>query len=301
MQQFSGAHLETPKLAGRDQSFPRSTTSLSDDFADMETGSNFVGQSTPRTHASMSPDQLRASHPIKHCFFSANLNNPEPCTWPAGLSCTRSRSHNALQHCDATVSTSQDSSPVSDSCPNGAGPPADTYVVLRRVSHVKASAAALGLRSPIPALVRSFSSLQRRLLWLVLAGLLLGGTMHGFVLWRGLAWQRSASAKGSFVPLVGSGLEQGVVGRSVTMAPADRTTEQKLGMPGDSDRLPNQPVWDASKWNFTARIDPASEQWPNTVAICSIMKSEHPDDVVQWLRYHAYGSLRSWNVICSTT
>lgn len=63
---------------------------------------------------------------------------------------------------------------------------------------------------------------------------------------------------------------------------------QKLGMPGDSDRLPNQPVWDASTWNFTEKIDPASDEWPNTLAICAIMKGEHPDDVVQWLKYHMW-------------
>ena len=207
-----------------------------------------------------------------------------------GLS-SRARSHNAIPHLDTTGGSSQDSSPVSDSCPNGACTPADTYVLLRRVSYAKAPVTALG-RSAIPAILRSFSSLQRRLLWLVLAGLLLGGTMHGFVLWHGLAWQRAAAANGKsggVVPLSVSGLEKGIVGRDLVTAPPDagRTSEQKLGMPGDSDRLPNQPVWDASQWNFTPRIDPATEQWPNTVAICSIMKSEHPDDVVQWLKYHA--------------
>lgn len=203
----------------------------------------------------------------------------------------RARSHTTLPHLDPAGTSSQDSSPVSDSCPIGSGPPVDTYVLLKRVSYAKSPATAL--RYPMPTLLRSFSSLQRRLLWLVLAGLLLGGTMHGFVLWHGLAWQRAANASGKpgVVPLSVANLEKGVAGRAVTMAPPDRTTEQKLGMPGDSDRLPNQPVWDASKWNFTPRADPATEQWPNTVAICSIMKSEHPDDVVQWLKYHAYDSV----------
>lgn len=206
-----------------------------------------------------------------------------------GLS-SRTRSHNTLPHLDGTGGSSQDSSPVSETCPNGLGPPPDTYVLLKRVSHVKAPVTTL--RPRMPAILKSFSSLQRRLLWLVLAGLLLGGTMHGFVLWHGLAWQRAATGNGkpSAASLSVPGLEKGVVGRVVSMAPPDRTSEQKLGMPGDSDRLPNQPVWDASKWNFTPRADPATDQWTNTVAICSIMKSEHPDDVVQWLKYHAYDS-----------
>lgn len=119
--------------------------------------------------------------------------------------------------------------------------------------------------------------------------------MHGFVLWHGLARAVAVNGKSGAVPLSVASLEKGVVGRAVSMAPPDKplTTEQQLGMPGDSDRLPNQPVWDASKWNYTPRADPATEQWPNTVAICSIMKSEHPDDVVQWLKYHAYASSSS--------
>lgn len=49
---FSGAHLDTPILAGREQSLPRSATSVSDEIAEMDTGGSFVGQSTPRTHSS---------------------------------------------------------------------------------------------------------------------------------------------------------------------------------------------------------------------------------------------------------
>jgi hypothetical protein len=203
-----------------------------------------------------------------------------------GLS-SRVRSSNTLQLDAMAVASSQDSSPVSDTCHSAPGGVADTYVLLKRVSHAKQSS--LNVRTPAHFL-RSFSSLQRRLLWLVLTGLLLGGTMHGFVLWRGLAWQRAVehSHRGAHPALTIENLEMGTVGRAVSMAPPNaRDQAQKLGMPGDSDRLPNQPVWDAKKWNFTAKIDPDSEEWPNTVAICAMMKTEHPDDVVQWLKYHA--------------
>ena len=47
----STAHLDTPILVGREQSLPRSTTSVSEngDYTEMDPGSSFVGQSTPRS------------------------------------------------------------------------------------------------------------------------------------------------------------------------------------------------------------------------------------------------------------
>lgn len=32
--------------------------------------------------------------------------------------------------------------------------------------------------------------------------------------------------------------------------------------------------------------DPGSVEWPNTVALCAMMKTEHTEDVVEWLDYH---------------
>jgi cytochrome oxidase Cu insertion factor (SCO1/SenC/PrrC family) len=32
--------------------------------------------------------------------------------------------------------------------------------------------------------------------------------------------------------------------------------------------------------------DPESADWPNTVALCAMMKTEHAEDVVEWLDYH---------------
>jgi hypothetical protein len=33
-------------------------------------------------------------------------------------------------------------------------------------------------------------------------------------------------------------------------------------------------------------VYPESTEWPNTVALCTMMKNEHPDDVIEWLQYH---------------
>ena len=69
-----------------------------------------------------------------------------------------------------------------------------------------------------------------------------------------------------------------------------------LGMPGDSDRLPDTPVWDAAKWAAAHpgpwRKPPDDPAWPNTLAICAIMKNEHPDDVMQWIKYHRCGDYK---------
>ena len=32
--------------------------------------------------------------------------------------------------------------------------------------------------------------------------------------------------------------------------------------------------------------DPYTRRWPNTIAICSIMKDEHIDDVKEFIAYH---------------
>lgn len=176
----------------------------------------------------------------------------------------------------------------------------DTYVHLRRVSYGKLPP----VSKPAPTLLKSVSPLHRRLMLWIMGGLLVGCLLHGFVLWRGIAHHI-----GPYAPTMrGGGFSSGVLDsmhaheaaatRGMRMAPPKGAfprhlppkmslqQAQKLGMPGDSDRLPGQPVWDASKWNYTAKIDPESDEWPNTLAICAIMKGEHPDDVIQWLKYH---------------
>jgi hypothetical protein len=39
-----------------------------------------------------------------------------------------------------------------------------------------------------------------------------------------------------------------------------------------------------------SRVDPSSEAWPNTVAICATMTDAHADDVIEWLQYHRCSS-----------
>jgi hypothetical protein len=78
-------------------------------------------------------------------------------------------------------------------------------------------------------------------------------------------------------------------GNSVHKVAAPRALAEesmKLGMPGDSDRLPNTAPWSPSMWKQFTRISPNDPAWPNTLAICAIMKSEHPEDVVEWVNYH---------------
>lgn len=179
---------------------------------------------------------------------------------------------------------------------------ADAYVSVhvRRPSYGKLNTH----RPPSGSLLRSFPPLHRKLMLFVLGGLVVGCMLHGFVLWRGIALHAGpyapASHGGGFstanvdgLPTRESGDEHG--NRVITMTPTAKpkmTLEeaQKLGMPGDSDRLPDQPVWDASRWNYTEKIKPDSDRWPNSIAICAIMKGEHPDDVVQWLKYHMCAS-----------
>ena len=40
-------------------------------------------------------------------------------------------------------------------------------------------------------------------------------------------------------------------------------------------------------------VDPDSAEWPNTVALCTMMRNEHPDDVLEWLQYHRCGPLHA--------
>lgn len=227
---------------------------------------------------------------------------------------SRVRSHPAVSAMDtsgangASCQTSPENSPVSGAW-NREQPcnPPDTYVHVRRVSYGRFPPAhKLG---PAPSLIRSVSPLHRRLMLFVMGGLIAGCLLHGFVLWRGIAHHigpyAPATRTGALIPGIRDGLHthESAASRGIRTAPTKPpspkmtnptvkypqltlTEAQKLGMPGDSDRLPGQPVWDASKWNFTKKIDPESNDWPNSLAICAIMKGEHPDDVVQWLKYH---------------
>ena len=35
-----------------------------------------------------------------------------------------------------------------------------------------------------------------------------------------------------------------------------------------------------------AAVSPYSKYWPNSIAICAVMKGEHVDDIREWLAYH---------------
>ena len=48
----------------------------------------------------------------------------------------------------------------------------------------------------------------------------------------------------------------------------------------------------------TPRSSPWSHAWPNTVAVCALMKEEHPDDVMEWIEYHRYVVLRLKQTHC---
>jgi hypothetical protein len=98
-----------------------------------------------------------------------------------------------------------------------------------------------------------------------------------------LPWQRRGQ-QGPKDPVADQLRQQQLVRAQLAMSTAP------LGMPGDSDSLPDTPVWDAEWWQAAhrglRRISPDDPAWPNTIAICAMMKDEHPDDVAQWLKYH---------------
>ena len=48
------------------------------------------------------------------------------------------------------------------------------------------------------------------------------------------------------------------------------------------------------KWVLNRRpyvTDPDSPEWPNTLALCTMMRNEHPDDVMEWIMYHKCASI----------
>lgn len=98
-----------------------------------------------------------------------------------------------------------------------------------------------------------------------------------------------AGAKGTQDPPavgMGTGLADANAAKQARAAGLQFT--DKLGMPGDSDNLPGAPLWNASAWHGPPRVSPAQPEWPNTAAICGIMRGEEPDDVAEWLDYHRW-------------
>lgn len=203
-----------------------------------------------------------------------------------------------------------DTSPCRDAQPPGStgGHSSDAYVHLRRVHTGKppkygergrsgaggAPAGALGRWSRYLR-----ASLERRIAVVIVSGMLLGAVLHLIVSFESIVTGGGGSA--SYLPVPSSAALHGsypsTKRRMAVDPPAIRATPPgraaaadptTLGMPGDSDRLPNTPVWDAAAWRGPARTPPDDPDWPNTLALCAIMKSEHPDDVVQWVKYHRW-------------
>ena len=59
-------------------------------------------------------------------------------------------------------------------------------------------------------------------------------------------------------------------------APISRTHGNRTKQPPPISKVP---------WS-QKRVDPLSEEFTNTVAVCSLMKDEEVDDVMEWLEYH---------------
>jgi hypothetical protein len=226
----------------------------------------------------------------------------------------------------ATTSCTPDDSPSSRASGRAetAASPADGVVHVRPLARAAKGGerpSRSGLHSAATCWWRA-SLLQRQLVSIVVAGLIFGAIMHGFVLWRSpplsrtrtslMGWSSHPNAPASG-RRGGTGAQQAAPGGRQVPADAQHANHQaghaaqqqqqhppsqgqarlgqpappmKLGMPGDSDRLPNQPVWNASQWDGFRRVSPDNAAWPNTLAICAIMKSEQPADVLEWLRYH---------------
>lgn len=59
-----------------------------------------------------------------------------------------------------------------------------------------------------------------------------------------------------------------------------------------AQRADLEPITSTSPPDMLERaVRPWDSEWTNTVAVCAIMKDEHPEDIRQWLRYH---QLRFW-------
>ena len=187
-----------------------------------------------------------------------------------------------------------------------ASAPVDTYVHLRRVTNKPPKASERTARGNSGwRLARLFRRpLERQIIVVILSGMFVGCIMHAIVYWHGMVAMGRHPSNTLAQPLGAQSLNARAMQRR--MASGGRSRDRgdgqaqrvawtppgspPLGMPGDSDSLPNTPVWDAAAWARdhpgTEKISPENAAWPNTLAVCAMMKSEHPDDVVQWLRYH---------------
>ena len=150
--------------------------------------------------------------------------------------------------------------------------------------------------------------IKQRTLAIILAGICLGCVMHALAYWQGVSEATPhppvSRARISGATMDAEGGMRHIAGRGFISWPGgiwsgalrkssvryEEGSDMPLGMPGDSDKLANTTVWDERAWQRQhkneRRISPKDPKWPNSVAICAMMKSEHPDDVVQWIRYH---------------
>ena len=179
---------------------------------------------------------------------------------------------------------------------------ADSYVQLRRVTNKPPKPQDRGGRLGAAwSATRLFRRpLERQVLLVIVCGMLVGCVLHAVVYWRGMVALGRHPSNALAVPLGAQSLNARAIQRRIASGGRVRDGPERpsaldsgsipLGMPGDSDRLPDTPTWDADAWARAnpgkVKVSPDSAAWPNTMAICAMMKNEHPDDVVQWLRYH---------------
>jgi hypothetical protein len=52
--------------------------------------------------------------------------------------------------------------------------------------------------------------------------------------------------------------------------------------------LPSAPSWDSDLNAGPIPIDPYSSDWPNSLAMCTMIRNEAPADVLEWVRYHLW-------------
>jgi hypothetical protein len=57
--------------------------------------------------------------------------------------------------------------------------------------------------------------------------------------------------------------------------------------------IPSAPTWLPSE-HGGSQVHPDSPEWPNTLAICTLMRNERPEDIVEWLTYHRYKVLQGF-------
>lgn len=164
--------------------------------------------------------------------------------------------------------------------------------------------------------------IKQRTLAIILAGICLGCVMHALAYWQGVSEATPhppvSRARISGATMDAEGGMRHIAGRGFISWPGgiwsgalrkssvryEEGSDMPLGMPGDSDKLANTTVWDERAWQRQhkneRRISPKDPKWPNSVAICAMMKNEHPDDVVQWIRYHKCAPVSSMLMLTCT-